>query len=691
MRVPLGVLLGFVGLFATADPGARMQPAPVVSAHAAEAPAASAAPTQLAEQPPPAQTEPSLAAFDSDASLPAHADDVADYTLRATLDPVTHTVHGEGTLRWRNTSTVAVRDLWVHLYLNAFKNERSVYLREPVAGGRGNDPVTDWGTIDVRRFALLPPAGSTDSASDLWPSADLHRPGDEDETDAHVPLPREIQPNETISVEMVWDSKLPNVVERTGFLGSFHMVGQWFPKVARLEPSGRWAHFPFHHLAEFYSDFGTYDVTLDVPASFAIGATGAVVESHVSGSRRVERHVQSDIHDFAWTAWDQWLTASETIDGVGVRILYPPGFRFDARRELAAMRFAVPHFREKYGRYPYSVLTLVHPPYRAAEAGGMEYPTLITTGGNWYGPPGMTLIEIVTIHEFGHQWFYGIIATDEVTWPFLDEGLNTYAEAEALGAWRGGGSAVDVAGLRVSDTAVQAINSRHAQHDQPVAQPAYDFTTGGAYGFLVYSRTATILETLRRVYGDLAMSRALGRYARRFRFKHPVPEDLARTLEDSLGPDAGRALRAALFDKGWVDYTVTGVFDHKATAALGIFDRSGRRDTVSANGAASNGDEGWALVTRRGTLAFPVDIELSFENGTAQRVRWDGQGDSIRVPYRGTVPLRSAEVDPDDTVLLDDDLTNNHRAVEARRGRGAPRTFERAGYWAEVLFQMVAP
>ena len=88
------------------------------------------------------------------------------------------------------------------------------------------------------------------------------------------------------------------------------MVGQWFPKIARLEPDGTWAHFPFHHLAEFYADFGTYDVTLDVPEAFAIGATGPVVERRVDGGRRVERHVQGDVHDFAWTAWDRWQTVA---------------------------------------------------------------------------------------------------------------------------------------------------------------------------------------------------------------------------------------------------------------------------------------------------------------------------------------------------------------------------------------------
>src|SRR5262249_36925013 len=142
--------------------------------------------------------------------------------------------------------------------------------------------------------------------ADLWAKAELKRPGDDDETDVRVSLPKPVRPGETIQLEMAWDDKLPSIVERTGYEGTYHFVAQWFPKIARLEPDGTWAHFPFHHLAEFYADFGSYDVTLDVPTGYTIGATGPTVESKVDGGRRIERHVQENIHDFAWTAFDRW-------------------------------------------------------------------------------------------------------------------------------------------------------------------------------------------------------------------------------------------------------------------------------------------------------------------------------------------------------------------------------------------------
>ena len=637
-----------------------------------------------------AQTESATGAteaFAADVPLPEHAEDVVDYTLRATLDPSAHTVHGTGTILWRNTSDLPQSELFLHLYLNAFKNEKSVFLREPVgAGARGNEHPADWGYIDVRRLTLRE---GPDGPVELWPKAELHRPDDEDETDVRVPLPHAVEPGETITLDVTFDDKLPTVVERTGYHGSFHMVAQWFPKIARLESNGLWAHFPFHHLAEFYADYGTYDVTLDVPENFIVGATGPAVESRTESGRRIERHVQADVHDFAWTAWDQFQTMRETVDGVAVTVLYPPGLDYIAKRELASLRFALPYFGAHYGRYPYSLLTAVHPPHQAGEAGGMEYPTLITTGGPWYGPPGIFGAENVTVHEFGHQYFYGLVGSNEVKWPFLDEGLNSFAEQDSMGAWLGAGSIADVFGLKVSDTALHATFGNLFAHDEPVAQAAYAFSLGRHYAALVYSRTSAIVETLRRTYGDEGVRKAMGLYARRWRFRHPVPDDFIACFAEVVGQEAADNLRTALFDKGWVDYVVTDISSEKKKTAIGVYDREGKRETVTASSPRDDQYDGWALIERRGTLTLPVDIDLVLADGTTQRVHWDGRGDDVRIPYNGSVALVSAVIDPDNHVLLDENRVNNHRATEGV-SQLPTRTLERTTFWAELMMQLLS-
>jgi hypothetical protein len=590
-------------------------------------------------------------------TLRPHADDVADYTMRATLDPDTHTVVGTAAVHWRNTSRAPVRELWLHLYLNAFKNERSAFLRERV-GGRGSAAPVGYGEIDLQKLELRT-AGA--AAADLLAGIELHgTAGDEDETDARVPLPREVAPLEAIDLDVAFEDHLPAIVERTGYCGHFHMVGQWFPKLARLEPDGTWRHFPFHHLSEFYADFGTYDVTLDVPAAYTIGATGPTVESRIEGDRRIERHLQGDIHDFAWTAWDRWQSAREAIDGVDVSVLYPPGFDAIAQRTLASVRFALPHDSARYGRYPYPGLTVVIPQDDASEAGGMEYPTLITGDGPSFVPAKVFVPEIVTVHELGHQWFYGLVATNEAAWPFLDEGLNQYAETETMAAWKGPGSASSLFGLTIGDGAIQAMASERSVHDEPVAQPASAFSTGGNYARLVYSRTAAVMDTLARVYGEDAVARALGRYTREYRFEHPGPEEFVRVMAETLGERAAQNVRGALFDMGWVDYAIDDVTEHSA------------------------------IVRRRGTLSFPVDVDLVLDDGSTRQEQWDGDGDSRVMRWDGPGALRAVVVDPLHRVTIDANLENNAGMSDGRRA-GAPRTFERALYWAQLVLQTLAP
>jgi hypothetical protein len=628
------------------------------------------------------------AKYDDDASLPQHAEDVVDYTMTAELDPNAHTVHGEGTIVWRNTSETAVREVWVHLYLNAFKNEESTFMREPTLGSRGSGGVNDWGAIDVRKFAL--------DGVDLWPSADKTggRPGDQDETDVRVPLPREVPPGGSVTFETTWDDKLPAVVERTGYHGSFHMIAQWFPKIARLEPDGRWAHFPFHHLAEFYADFGTYDVTIKAPKAYTMGATGPVVESRDEGDLHVERHVQRDVHDFAWTAFDQYQERTERIAGVNVRVLYPRGYGYVAERSLATIRFALPHYNQRYGKYPYDVLTIVHPPDGAEEAGGMEYPTLFTSEGSWYGPPGVNVIELVTIHEFGHQWFYGLLASDEVTWPFLDEGMNSYAEEEGLHAWLGEGSMVDLMGLKISDADLDGAWPGWRVYDVPVASPAFAFPTGSHYGGLVYARTASIFETVDRVWGRELGARAIGRYARRARFRHPTPEDLLASYEEVVGQDARAMIEEALFHEGWVDFRIEAIHSPRVAPALGIFDRDGKRETVKESTPSDDAGgeyDGFVLVARQGTLVMPVDVDVTLKDGTTTRLHWDGKERFARLPFHGNSPIAFAVVDPDHKVLIDRDRTNDFMRTGNARAPQSSRVLERLTYAAQLFFSEIAP
>jgi hypothetical protein len=608
-----------------------------------------------------------------------HPPRVASYSLQAKLDAQLHRVNGKGSIELFNYTGKPLSEVYLHLYMNAFKNDRSLFLRSPFGAGRSGQHGTNWGYIDVKRLY------GRELASELWPGRTLKNPDDpDDETDVRVPLPEPLEPGKTLTLDVEFEVQLPEVVERTGYVQDYHFVAQWFPKLARLLPDGSFAHFAFHPQSEFSANFGAYDVTLDVPAGDVVGATGACqdVPSAAAG-RRTLRCQANDVHDFAWTSWPSFVERRERMGGVDVRVLTPAGHTKNAELELDSVRFGLKHFGERFGEYPYSTLTVVHPPEAAGDSGGMEYPTLITTGGPWYtGYTGARAIEGVTIHELGHQWFYGLFASDEHRFPFLDEGLNSYAEHSALSQLYGNGSAYAGLGLQISNEGVSRAIAAARGLDEPIAQGAADFYSFRSLGAIVYSRTATLLSTLERVYGKQQLDLALRDYASYARFRHPEPQHLLDAVRIHLGAGAVRNLERALFERGRVDYLVRDVQSAASDPHAGVFDEASGRRTVPRSEVRPPAHwVGHATVLRHGTLELPVQIELGFEDGHRERRDWTGEGTRFAIDYRGASKLVSVTVDPDRRVLLDDDLTNNSASsVE----QGSPRSLERLLYWAEL-------
>jgi hypothetical protein len=635
-----------------------------------------------AGSPAPSAPAPAPPAPDRD---PSSVPKVASYTLTARLDAGEHRIDGRGSIDFLNTTRAPLEELYVHLYLNAFKHEKSLFLRSPFGEGRGGGRAADWGYIDVKSLRARELGGI-----DLWPTRLPGSPEDaDDETDVRVPLPRVLEPGASLTLDVEFSSKLPRVMLRTGYAGSFHLAGQWFPKLARIAEGGVHHHFPFHPQAEFFADYGTYDVTIDVPDDMIVGATGSRVESRESGGRRVERYRADAVHDFAFTAWDGFVERSQTVDGVAVRMLYPPGHDRNADKTLSAIATVLPRASKLYGRYPYPTLTVVHPPAEAAQAGGMEYPTLITTGGYWFsGLFGDRSIEAVTIHELYHQWFYGLVATDEARSPFLDEGLTSYAELRTLEVTYGPGSLFRGLGLELSAPGLARAFSAARGDDAPLSLPAREFPGFRALAALVYSRTATVLETFARVYGRDALERGLGTFARRHRFEHPRPADLVAAIEGELGSDAGRVLEVALHQRGRVDYLVRDLENARERSPAGIFDQNGKRETVAETATVPERFRSRAVVYRHGSLVFPVEIALVDEQGTVTRKRWDGAGPFHVVEHRGPSPIVRVVVDPDQRVLVDDDLLNNAAATASSYPL---RALERASYAATLALSVLGP
>lgn len=206
---------------------------------------------------------------------------IANYTIEVQLDPVGRMLHGKEVVVWRNDKNIPARELWFHLYWNAWKNNESTWLRED-ALSREEPRMLDednYSFVQVISMRVLPegPFREAELNSRMrYESPDDGNP--DDQTVLVVSLPRSVRSKEVIHVEIVWQSKIPHTIMRSGYRGNFFFLGQWFPKIGVYQPDGTWNCHQFHATTEFFSDFGVYDVEMTVPTGWKVGATGVEVK-----------------------------------------------------------------------------------------------------------------------------------------------------------------------------------------------------------------------------------------------------------------------------------------------------------------------------------------------------------------------------------------------------------------------------
>lgn len=621
---------------------------------------------------------------------------VASYAIAVRLDPSSHRLEGRETIRWRNPSAVPAGDLCFHLYLNGFRNSESTWLRRA-----GREPLETlspdgWGWIEIDRVEA---AGEDLTSGLAFAAPDDGNP--EDRTVARLPLARPAAPGETVELAVWFTAQLPRAVARTGYRGDYQLVAQWFPKLGVRDPDGTWQCRQFHRSSEFFADYGDYDVSITVPEGHVVGATGARAGSRPAGAGEVtHRYLQRGVHDFAWTAWPGFVEHRRTFrhDGlpeVEILLLGRPDTTHQADRYLDAVEHSLRLFGTWYGAYPYATLTVVDPAWGAEATDGMEYPTFITGGTRLLNPAAAMSPESVTVHEFGHQYFYGLIATDEVTESYLDEGINTYAAyrvlAEAYGprAWsyRAWGVPLVFEGVRQS----WALDSRpgyfRRPSTDPIARMSFGYLDRDAYRNMTYGKMALAMGQLERMLGREAMERAMRAYAAEWRFRHPRTADFERTMSRASGRDLSGYFRQVIHGSDALDFAVTAAESRRRKGPVGVFGDGDERQSFTA-AETLPGYASEVVVERLGGVRLPVEVELAFAGGERRRLSWNGEERWVR--YRITGPkLLWAEADPDEVHLLDVDRLNNSRRTEPDR-RASRRWAQRVRFWIQNLLETFA-
>ena len=657
------------------------------------------APAGTARQPQPPVADAPAAAVDA---IPdgARSPRNANYSIDVRLDPDTRTLTGRAVLTWRNITAVAAPDLRFHLYYNAWRNSRSTWMRERELGrgpGLASRPEADWGWIDVTAVRLLGDAGAQDLTDRLrFISPDDNNP--DDRTVFSVPMPTAVAPGDTVNIEFEWRSRVPRTFARTGAIGDFFFIAQWFPKIGVLEDTG-WNCHQFHASTEFFSDYGVYDVRITVPTGWVLGATGIGQEprDNTDGTT-THRYVQEDVHDFAWATSPDFLDLGERFEVAGLppvemRLLLQPEHFGQAGRHFEATRATLQHYGQWFGPYPYEQITIIDPAWQSG-AGGMEYPTLFTAGTRWLAPPNVSQPEGVTIHEAGHQFWYGVVGNNEFEHAWLDEGLNTFSTARALAAsfapthivrrYFGGFVPFvfhDIVWSRATDGNRLAGYRKAARMDAQQT-PTYRYWPGTASA-ITYNKTALWLHTLERHLGWDQVREILSVFYERWQFRHPRPEDFFAVANEISGRDLSWYFDQVYGGTQTFDYAVQQVTSREVRDR-GFVEGEGEptfRDLIDEGGLTRT----TVTVRRRGDGIFPVDVLVVFDDGETVRERWDGREPWRVFTYERTARAVRVHVDPDRVLLLDVDYANNSWTAAPRAGAAATKWTLRWMVWLQDL------
>ncbi len=565
------------------------------------------------------------------------------YRIQVRLEPQTHTLYGHLRLRYTNHSPDTLPGLYFHLWPNAYRDRHTAFARQERITGKSRfyfARASERGWIDSLDFRVNgqpvkplpatkgPPPAPGYSRALLKYAPDV----------VWLPLPAPLPPGQSLEIETPFRVQLPLTFSRLGHEGPSYQITQWYPKPAVYDRKG-WHPLPYLDQGEFYSEWGRYEVEISVPENYIVGATGRLLDpAEHERLRQREREtrawlatlpekpatptsipriqfpssgrdtsstsslpawarlqapapryktllfVQDSVHDFAWFADPRYAVLSDTVTlPNGHRVACVALFYLeDAQAWRHAPRYiayTVDSLSRAVGPYPYDHATAVEGALSAG--GGMEYPmiTVITPLSD------TTSLKTVIVHEVGHNWFQGLLASNERLHPWQDEGINSYYENRLKGqgiqlvkqdadTTPGQRKAIlTVSGvslpIRVGKVALTGnpllAFYHHLNTDQPFSFSSERYSLLN-YGIGVYQRTAAVLGYFASVVGQGRFDAAMQEYFRRWAFRHPYPEDWAASLEEAHLP--GQSLLRTLNSDREPDFRLKARRLHKLTYQL---------------------------------------------------------------------------------------------------------------------------
>ena len=519
-----------------------------------------------------------------------------NYKINVTLDDANHFIYGNEEFEYINNSNATLTELYIHLWPNGYKNEKTALAKQLASMGNYflfYAQRKDIGYIDSLSFSI---DGTPVSYSAFQGYEDI----------AVIKLPSPLAPGGKIKVATPFRVKLPSgSISRLGHIGQSYQITQWYPKPAVYDAQG-WKPIPYLTQGEFYSEYGSFDVTINLPSNYVVGATGdlqtasevkwmnELAEKAVrakptnefpesSNEMKSIRFTQSNVHDFGWFADKRWIVRKgsrelpNTKRVVTTWALFTPENAKQWEKANEYIGDALYSYSYWTGDYPYNQCTAVDGTISAG--GGMEYPNVTVIGNSGSDFQLATVI----IHEVGHNWFYGIFGSNERENGWMDEGINSFMETLTL-EWKYGDPklyngilednlgqklGLDKFPLNYQNELMYGLTARFG-NDQPIQTHSASFSNMN-YGAIMYKKTGLAFNYLKTYLGDDMFKKCMSTYFEKWKFKHPTPKDIRDVFESVSGKNLSWFFDDVINTDGVIDYKAQRVINNDGVISLSVF------------------------------------------------------------------------------------------------------------------------
>jgi Peptidase family M1 domain len=591
-----------------------------------------------------------------------------DYTIKVTLDTAEKRLSGTASIKYTNNSPDTLRYVWLQLDQNLFRPGSTgslLFASESRFGGAGFkggfeiDRVTQCvDTAGPRGNRAAAPRRTTrartrpKSTAPPSPCPAVSLRSRVDDTMMYMDLVRPIAPGASTQFELSYGFNIPeHGADRMGRDGSLYEMAQWYPRMAVYDDVNGWNTDQYLGQGEFYLEYGNIEYEVTLPAGYIVAGTGVLVNPdevltasqrdrlalaaksdstvHIlsepelrSGAARPTgeglltwRFRAENVRDAAWAASPEYLWDASSWQGTLAQAYYRPS-ALETWKDAARMsRYSIQEYSTRWFRYPYPQMSAIEGP-----VSGMEYPMVAMEARGKSGPD---LFRVVT-HEIGHSWYPMIVGSDERRYAWMDEGFNTFINTFAEeNFWQRNDSAV-----RLQERQL-VIRTDQTPTAQPIMTPANRYKTSANLLSLAYLKPSVALLALRnKVLAPAVFDSAFREYTRRWAFKHPQPADFFRTVDEISGRDLSWFWRGFFYTTATLDQSVESVKG----------ETGGATDVVVAN---------------LGDAVMPVELQLSYDDGTSQLVKlpvevWY-QGDRYTYADHSGKAISGATVNPDGT------------------------------------------